>query len=63
MTRKQYRINKEIEFAKNYWLAYLKYASIISIALYIMMFIWGGAVIQHEQKLEQIRTGQYVGDR
>lgn len=63
MTRKQYRINKEIEFAKNYWIAYLKYASIISVALYVMMIIWGGAVIQHEHKLEQIRTGQYVGDR
>lgn len=63
MTRKQYRINKEIEFAKNYWLAYLKYASIISIALYVMMFIWIGAANQHYQKVEQIRTGQYVGDR
>ena len=63
MTRKQYRINKEIEFAKNYWLAYLKYVSIISIALYVMMWIWIGAVIQHEQKLELIRTGQYTGER
>lgn len=63
MTRKQYRINKEIEFAKNYWLAYLKYASIISIALYVMMIILIGAANQHYQKLEQIRTGQYVGDR
>ena len=63
MTRKQYRINKEIEFAKNYWLAYLKYVSIISIALYVMMWIWIGAANQHEQKLELIRTGQYVGDR
>lgn len=63
MTRKQYRINKEIAFAKNYWLAYLKYASIISVALYVMMFIWIGAANQHATKVEQIRTGQYVGDR
>lgn len=63
MTRKQYRINKEIEFAKNYWIAYLKYVSIISIALYVMMWIWIGAAIQHEQKLELIRTGQYTGER
>lgn len=63
MTRKQYRINKEIEFAKNYWLAYVKYASIISIALYVMMVIWIGAANQHAVKVEQIRTGQYVGER
>ena len=63
MTRKQYRINKEIEFAKNYWIAYFKYVSIISIALYVMMWIWIGAAIQHEQKLELIRTGQYTGER
>lgn len=63
MTRKQYRINKEIEFAKNYWLAYLKYASIISIAVYVMLIIWIGAANQHYQKVEQIRTCQYIGDR
>lgn len=54
---------KEIEFAKNYWLAYLKFVSIISVAVYVMMIIWIGAANQHYQKLEQIRTGQYVGDR
>lgn len=63
MTRKQYRINKEIEFAKNYWLTYLKYSSIISIAVYVMLIIWIGAANQHYQKVEQIRTGQYIGDR
>lgn len=54
---------KEIEFAKNYWLAYLKFVSIISVAVYVMMIIWIGAANQHYQKLEQIRTGQYVGER
>lgn len=63
MTRKQYRINKEIEFAKNYWLAYLKFVSIISVAVYVMMIIWIGAANQHYQKVEQIRTVQYIGDR
>nr|DAU81075.1 MAG TPA: transmembrane protein [Caudoviricetes sp.] len=63
MTRKQYRINKEIEFAKNYWLAYLKFVSIISVAVYVMLIIWIGAANQHYQKVEQIRTGQYIGDR
>ena len=63
MTRKQYRINKEIEFAKNYCLAYLKFVSIISVAVYVMLIIWIGAANQHYQKVEQIRTGQYIGDR
>lgn len=54
---------KEIEFAKNYWLAYLKFVSIISVVVYVMMIIWIGAANQHYQKLEQIRTGQYVGER
>ena len=54
---------KEIEFAKNYWLAYLKFVSIISVAVYVMMIIWIGAANQHYQKVEQIRTGQYVGER
>ena len=63
MTRKQYRINKEIEFAIRYWIAYLKYVSIISVALYVMMFIWIGAANQHYEKVEQNRSGQYEGER
>ena len=66
MTRKEYRKNKLNNFNKWFLIRFAQafaYIAMFLVIEFILLAIFALASHQHYQKLEMIKTGQYVGER
>ena len=66
MTRKEYRRLKRNNFNKWFLIRFaqvLGYFAAFLLLEFLLISIFIGASEQHAEKLELIKTGQYVGDR
>ena len=66
MTRKEYRRNKLNNFNKWFLIRFAQafaYFTAFVVILVFLLCLFIGASNQHAEKLELIKTGQYVGER
>ena len=66
MTRKEYRRNKRNNFNKWFLIRFAQafaYIAMFLVIEFILLAIFALASHQHYQKLEMIKTGQYVWER
>lgn len=66
MTRKQYRKNKLNTFNKWFLIRFAQafaYFTAFVVLLVLLLGLFIGASNQHYEKLQLIKTGQYVGER
>lgn len=66
MTRKEYRKQKLINFNKWFLIRFAQafaYFATFLILLVLLLGLFIGASNQHYEKIQLIKTGQYVGER